>query len=142
MPFLLHLKPAYLSADREGSGQPTITAARFRPMINYIRFQNWLRAPSLRSTDRPTAPIEWKLRRLRLRRDAIFHREHDVFKLAAAAEVRSRRRSWSYILPQLRTGYPFSREGQGRGSRARARCISPSSVYFIAAYRYVNKVGG
>ena len=64
MPFLLLLKPAYLSR-----GQPTvITAARFRPMINYIRFQNWLHSLS-GSCLRPPRSL-W-LRR----RDAIFHRE-------------------------------------------------------------------
>ena len=56
--------------------------------------------------------------------------KHDVSKLAEGSG------SWSYILPQLRTGYPFSREGpaqgqgRGRGLEEGARRVCLSSVLF------------
>ena len=102
------------------AGQATIAAgvsaerraaARFRPMINYIRFQNWLR--SLARSLRASGSFGFGFGGVRRSARCHFSPRARSFQTGRRRWSRRRsKRSWSYILPQLRTGYPFSRRGR------------------------------
>ena len=74
--------------------------------------------------------------RLRLRRDAIFHHEHDVFKLAAAAAAAAALGHTYYLNYGLAIhflGRGRARQGPEEGKGARR--ISQSSIYFLSDHR-------